>query len=69
MDILLLDTDQVSQLTDLPKSLPESGFLWLDVIHGEDDDWPQLVLQLTGISIHERHIAEGQQEGKQQNRN
>ena len=58
MDILLLDTDQVSQLTDFPKSLPESGFLWLDIIHGEDDDWPQLVLQLTGISIHERHIAD-----------
>lgn len=55
MDILQLDKEHVSQLTDLPERLPESGYLWLDIVHGQDADWPQQVLQLTGIRLHERH--------------
>ena len=62
MDILLVDTAQVTQTSDLPERLPESGFLWLDIIRGEDTDWPQRVLQLTGVAIHERHISDSQNE-------
>lgn len=58
MDILLLDTDHVSQLAELPAYLPESGFLWLDIVNGQDSDWPQQVQALTGIAIHERHLAD-----------
>lgn len=58
MDILHLSKGQVSQLEALPERLPESGFLWLDIIHDHDTDWPQKVMQLTGVNIHERHIAD-----------
>lgn len=58
MDILLIDTDQVTQLTALPEILPDQGFLWLDVVRGEDIDWPQQLLNLTGVTIHERHISD-----------
>lgn len=56
MDILHIDIDQVTQLTGLPGALPESGFLWLDIVRDENVDWPKKVEALTGISIHERHI-------------
>lgn len=58
MDILLVDTKQVTQLDSLPKYLPDTGFLWLDIIRGEDNDWPQQVQQLNGVSIHDRHISD-----------
>ena len=63
MHILLVDREQVSQLTSLPGSLPESGFLWLDIVRGEDSDWSQQLLSLTGITIHERHISDSLNEG------
>lgn len=56
MDILHINTDQVTQFDELPKSLPESGFLWLDIVRDEDSDWHQQVQQLTGITIHDRHV-------------
>ena len=56
MDILQIDVDQVTQLSELPGQLPESGFLWLDIERDEEIDWPQQLEALTGVSIHERHI-------------
>ena len=56
MDILLIESEQVSQLSEMPSSIPEAGFLWLDIVRDEDHDWPQQVKSLTGIAIHERHI-------------
>jgi magnesium/cobalt transport protein CorA len=56
MDILHIDQKAVSQLDSLPSQLPENGFLWLDIIRGEDADWPDTVQKLTGITIHERHV-------------
>lgn len=58
MDILFIDGEQVKQLASLPVQVPDSGFLWLDIIHGQDQDWPQHVLSLTGITIHEGHIRD-----------
>ena len=46
---------EVAHLDALPAQLPEAGFLWLDVVRDQDSNWPTLVQQLTGISIHERH--------------
>ena len=56
MDILLIENDQVTQLDSLPSSLPESGFLWFDIVRNEDQNWPELIQTLTGIQIHDRHI-------------
>jgi len=37
-------------------ALPTQGYIWLDCLRGEDDDtWPGMVRQLTGIDVHERH--------------
>ena len=58
MDILLIDKDQVSQLTALPDTLPDSGFLWLDIVRNGDPGWPERVESLNGITIHERHIKD-----------
>lgn len=56
MDILLIESERVTQLAELPGSMPESGFLWLDIIREQDSDWYQQVLALTGTVIHDRHI-------------
>ena len=60
MDILLINTIEVTQLPAPPEELPEKGFLWLDIIRGEDNDWPQQLNKLTGVTIHERHISDCQ---------
>jgi len=56
MDTLLVTNEEVAQLATLPAGTPEQGFIWLDYIHDTEDDWPAQVEQLTGISVHERHI-------------
>ncbi|MGD9389234.1 MAG: magnesium transporter CorA family protein [Thioalkalispiraceae bacterium] len=56
MDILLIQSDQVTQLSEVPDHMPESGFLWLDVIRDQENDWSRKVQALTGITIHDRHI-------------
>jgi magnesium transporter len=58
MDILLIENEQVSQLSEMPSSIPESGFLWIDIVRDEDNDWPQQVKAFTGITIHDRHIKD-----------
>jgi magnesium/cobalt transport protein CorA len=58
MDILHINQQQVLQLDALPASLPETGFLWLDIVRGEDPNWPQQVEALTGLTLHERHIRD-----------
>lgn len=60
MDILVIDHQQVRQLESLPESVPENGYLWLDIIRGEDVDWPQQVQRLSGVTIHERHTRDSQ---------
>ena len=56
MDILLIENDQVNQLSEMPSSIPDSGFLWLDIIRDQDNNWHQLVEKATGVAIHDRHI-------------
>ncbi len=36
--------------------MPQHGFLWIDCVRGEDTDWPNLLHQLDGTVIHERHL-------------
>jgi magnesium transporter len=56
MDILHINDDQVTQLEGMPDSMPPAGFLWLDIVRDEDQDWYLDVEKLTGIIIHDRHI-------------
>jgi magnesium transporter len=58
MDSLLVTQEAVSQLASIPETLPAHGFVWLDVVRDGDTEWPQIVEQVTGISIHERHIQD-----------
>lgn len=58
MQCLLVTTEAVSELDSIPTSLPEQGFLWLDVIHDGEQVWSQAVERLTGASIHERHLKD-----------
>lgn len=60
MDILQIDHEQVTHLGVLPDHLPETGFLWIDIIRGEDQHWPQDIERLTGVSMHERHIKDSE---------
>jgi magnesium transporter len=60
MDILYFQNKEIP--TDLMsvESLPSEGFIWLDVVRGEKADWPGLVRELTGITIHERHLQDAE---------
>lgn len=58
MDILHIDKEQVTQLAELPASLPTSGYLWIDIVRDQDLSWYEQVQSLTGITIHERHIKD-----------
>lgn len=58
MDIFLIDQQQVLPLETLPEKLPETGFLWLDIIRGEAADWSRQVQRLSGVAIHERHLQD-----------
>lgn len=58
MDILSVTTQEVSQLDSVPSSLPEEGFLWLDIVRDDDNHWPEIVERLAGVSVHERHIKD-----------
>ncbi len=41
-------------------SMPEAGFVWLECIRHDpaSSHWPALVQQLTGCTIHERHVSD-----------
>ena len=58
MESMLVTPDEVSQLDELPACLPEQGFLWLDIIRNNENNWPQAVEALTGVCVHERHIKD-----------
>lgn len=60
MDILQIDHEQVMYLDALPAQLPETGFLWIDIVRGEDQHWPQEIEQLNGVVIHDRHIKDSE---------
>lgn len=56
MEILyFLNRARPTQLEKLDTA-PTEGFVWLDMVRGEDMDWPALVRHLTGASVHERHV-------------
>ncbi|KPK12751.1 MAG: hypothetical protein AMJ68_00700 [Acidithiobacillales bacterium SG8_45] len=58
MDVLhFSDRNAGSRLESLD-TLPTSGVVWLNFHRDSDPDWPVKVMQLTGISIDERHVKD-----------
>jgi len=60
MDILLINHEHVAHLDSVPVDLPTAGFLWIDVVRGEDNDWLPIIERLTGVSVHERHVRDSE---------
>lgn len=56
MDILSLANRAQPQTLESVDKLPSEGFLWLDFVRDTAQDWANLVQQLSGISVHERHV-------------
>ena len=40
---------------DPESTLPSVGFVWLDIVRGEDTAWWTLVERLTGVRLYEQH--------------
>ncbi len=60
MEILyFLNRSKPSELDSL-EELPSEGFVWLDIMRGEESEWPSLVKHLTGVTIHERHVKDAE---------
>lgn len=58
MEILYFQSKQRPEELDTVEELPSEGFIWLDVVRGEDADWVGLVRTLTGVTVHERHVKD-----------
>lgn len=58
MEIVELRSGQTPRRIEALASAPETGFIWIDIVRGEDTDWPRTVGALAGTTIHERHIAD-----------
>ena len=62
MDIFLITDTQASLLGEVPASLPEHGFLWLDATHEEvaaaPDAWRAAVEQVTGVHLYDPHLTD-----------
>ncbi len=55
MEILHINPEGVSPFA-VTDPMPASGMLWIDCVRGGDQEWPQLLRDLTGTVIHERHL-------------
>jgi Mg2+ and Co2+ transporter CorA len=62
MDIFLVTDMQASLLGEVPASLPEHGFLWLDATHEEvaaaPDAWRAAVEKITGVHLYDPHLTD-----------
>ncbi len=59
MEIIQTRDRGTVEVLDSVRALPATGYIWLDCVRGEDDErWPGLVEQLTGIRVHERHLKD-----------
>ena len=57
MDVIHLLPDQEPRLIE-PQDIPETGILWIDLVRDEAPQWPALVYQLTGITVHDQHTED-----------
>lgn len=56
MDILSLVNRGQPKVLDSIDKRPTDGFVWLDFVREEAQDWATVVQRLTGITVHERHV-------------
>jgi magnesium transporter len=62
MDSILINHSQVTLLQQLPGSLPDQGFLWLDATHEEvaanPDAWRAMVESVSGVHVYDPHLSD-----------
>jgi magnesium transporter len=58
MEILYFQNKEKPADLESVEELPSNGFVWLDVVRGEDADWVGMVKELTGVAVHERHVKD-----------
>jgi magnesium transporter len=62
MDIFHLSSSQALHLSDMPTSLPASGFLWIDATHEEvaadTTAWRDTIERTTGVHIYDPHLTD-----------
>ncbi len=56
MDILYLVNRGQPQVLESIDKLPSEGFIWLDFIRDEAQDWASIVHRISGVTVHERHV-------------
>jgi magnesium transporter len=62
IDIIRIERGGSVSLEEVPASLPEEGFLWMDVQSGAGRHWATEVRRLTGIEIFEEHLLDTENE-------
>lgn len=60
MEILYFRDQAVPVELELSANPPEQGFVWFDLVRGEDTDWPEHVQRYTGVTVHERHVRDAE---------
>ncbi len=58
MDLIELREGQTPRRIDQAEALPEKGLLWIDLDREEAGGLEGLARNLTGITLHERHVAD-----------
>jgi len=58
LDFIRIDGGVSTSLDEPPASLPEDGFLWIDVHAGSGRRWAAEVKRLTGIEVFEEHLLD-----------
>jgi Mg2+ and Co2+ transporter CorA len=58
LDFIRIEGGVSTSLTEPPPSLPQDGFLWIDVHAGSGRRWAAEVKRLTGIEVFEEHLLD-----------
>jgi magnesium transporter len=59
MDVLQIPEDATATRLESLPAMPQAGLVWISFYRETDTNWPEIVKQITGISIDERHISDG----------
>ena len=60
LEFIRVERGGCTALQDAPPSLPDNGFLWIDVHAGTGRQWAEEVKRLTGIDIFEEHLLDSE---------
>lgn len=58
--LLHIAEHQASVLKEMPRVLPEKGFLWFDVDYTDTRRWVGPVVELTGIRVLDEHLSDAE---------